>query len=184
MPTDDQTPGQEGAEQATELTGQQAQAATHSSDPLDDIQDPDARAEAKKFRAIARRNEKKDDTALAQAPATPSGDFVTKGDVARIVTSQAKDLVSEDVRANWDELTAIPLAGYDAMDPKSIARNMTERFALYAARKGTPTVNGAADLQVTKSLGTAGTAAAPASPDLHLPGYAKQKGPADWYAKP
>jgi len=91
-------------------------------------------------------------------------------------------MVSEEVRDQWDELTSIPLAGYDALDAKSIARNMTDRLAILAARKGTPKSHAGAGLQTMAMRGTAGsTTSAPAAkqpPNLKLPTQ-----PAEWYPK-
>lgn len=110
-----------------------------SGDPLDDIQDPEARAEAKKFRAIARRNADRPEAPKApQAPSQPAAG------VAKLVTFNAKQLVSDEVKANWDELQSIPLGGYDANDPESIAQNMTDRLAILKAKPQKQ--NGARDL--------------------------------------
>lgn len=121
---DDQNPDLGGAGEAVAPT---APATVPSGDPLDDIKDEAARAEAKKHRAIARRQGDKETPAPTPAPA-PSGD------VALTNKAVAKTLVSQEVRENWDELMSIPLGGYNANDPESIAENMTQRLAILKAR--------------------------------------------------
>lgn len=135
MQEDDvQNPGQGGAAEAIEGTEPEAQepqapeTKEPSGDPLDDIQDPAARAEAKKFRAIARRNVDKAEAPAPQAPSQPVES------VAKLVTFNAKQLVSDEVKENWEALQSIPLGGYDANDPESIARNMTDRLAILKAK--------------------------------------------------
>jgi hypothetical protein len=139
-----QNPGQGGAGEAvepTETPETQPEATPESApegsqpDPLDDIQDPAARAEAKKARAILRRNARKGDE--PEAPA-PQPTYAKADDVAKVVTTQAKALVSEEVREAWDELMKIPLAGVDPMDPQSIAANMADRFVLYKTKQTAP----------------------------------------------
>lgn len=144
----DLTQGQEGAGEAAEPTEEpQAQP---PADPLDAIQDETARAEAKKWRAIARREGKKPD---APAPAPAPSNSATKDDLALIVTNQAKELVDAEVREHWDELSKIPLGGFNAMNARSIADNMAQRLTLYKAQQKPS--NGAEDL--TKSPGVRGT---------------------------
>lgn len=116
-----QTPGQESAGEAVE-----PKVETPSGDPLDDIKDEAARAEAKKHRAIARR-EAKQEPAPAPAP-------VPSGDSGLTTKAVAKTLVSAEVKENWDALMEIPLGGFNANDPESIAQNMTERLAILKAR--------------------------------------------------
>lgn len=149
----DPTQGQEGAGEAVEPTDvTPSQEPTPSSDPLDDIKDPVAREEAKKFRAIARRAEKKADP----APTAPlPANVATTDQLAVLVTNQAKDLVSAEVRENWDELIKIPLDGYNHLDARSIAQNMSERLAILKERQAKP--NPAKDLSTSSGeRGTSG----------------------------
>jgi len=139
----DQNPGQGGAGEATAPTEPQVPAvepttpteptvpavepANPSGDPLDDIRDPVARDEAKAHRAIARRKAEPPVTpAPSQVPSPVSSD--------KTVTFLAKNQVSAEVKEHWDELLTIPLSGYDASDPESIAQNMTERLAILKLR--------------------------------------------------
>lgn len=127
-----------------------------SGDPLDDIRDEAVRAEAKRMRAVFQaqgRVSRKAPEAPAPAPAPAPSQPTEAGYVA---TTVAKTLVSEEVKANWNELLNIPLAGYNALDPESIAANMTARLAVYKAtqKPGNP----AKDLTTTQALGTPGSA--------------------------
>lgn len=78
---DDPNQGQGGAGGAVEPTAPVVTPEPNG-DPLDDIKDPVARAEAKKFRAIARRQDGKDDTPPAPTPEK----FASKDDLAILVT--------------------------------------------------------------------------------------------------
>lgn len=143
MSTDDQNPGEGGAGEAVEPTEPIApKEPAPSDDPLDDIKDPTARAEAKKFRAIARRNAK--DT---EQP--PVQEFAKKDEIAKLVTDRAKDLVSEEARELWDELSKIPLGGFDPLDARSIANNMEKRLTLHKASNPSKADNPAKDLATT-----------------------------------
>lgn len=107
-------------------------AETTSDDPLDDIKDPKARADAKKARAIHNRHK---DGETIEPPKAPTQDFVKKDDLAVLVTTQAKQLVTEEIRDNWDELSKIPLGGFNALDAHSIAKNMAERLVIFKSKK-------------------------------------------------
>lgn len=162
MPEEDvQNPASGGAGEATDTTAPQVvpEAPTPetpkepSDDPLDEISDPVARAEAKKFRAIARRQEKPE--APAQAPSKPVAPVADK-----TVTFMAKSIVSAEVKEHWDELMSIPLSGYDASDPESIAQNMTDRLAILRSRPAKQ--NPAKDLS-TSTVVNAKSGTAPAA---------------------
>lgn len=134
MPEDDvQNPGLGGGGEPTEPTEPTAptEPAAPSGDPLDDIIDEKARAEAKRDRAIARR--KAPPQAPAPAPSQPV--YASANDLALIVTNQAKAMVSAEVQENWDELIKIELGGYNPKDAQSIAQNMSERLAIYRTRQ-------------------------------------------------
>lgn len=151
-PTEPQAPA---AEPTTpqEPPAPAAEPANPSGDPLDDIRDPVARAEAKKYRAIARRK----DEPAPSAPPAPSQPAAPAAD--KTVTFLAKQAVSDEVREHWDELLSIPLAGYDATDPASIAANMTARLAVFKAQPQKP-ANPARDLAAdtgTRGRTTGGT---------------------------
>jgi hypothetical protein len=127
------TPGEEGAGEAAAPTVPAAEVTptpAPNADPLDDIKDEAARAEAKKFRAIARRQDKQIAVPSEPTPIAPSQDAL-----AKVVTNQAKQLVSDEVRDNWDELSKIPLQGFDPMDAQSIAKNMAQRLAIFKSEQ-------------------------------------------------
>jgi hypothetical protein len=143
---------------------------------LDDIQDPVARAEAKKHRAIARRNAEKPDPPAA---APLQGDFVTKKELAVTATNDAKELVSQEIRDNWDELLKIPLGGYNALDARSIAKNMASRLTIFKEGKTETPSNPAAPLQVNSGArGTQGASQAPNPKEP--PGFKQPVSPNEW----
>jgi len=136
MNEDEIIPGQEGTD--LELENDFEKDHDQGTDPLDLITDPDElRDEVKKFRAIAKRRASKEvkveEKPKEEKPATETN-FVTKADLARVATREAKELVGEDIVAVYDELLKIPLGGYDHLDAKSIAANLKERFAIFKAR--------------------------------------------------
>lgn len=154
---------------------------TQGDDPFDRIEDETVRDEAKKYRAIATRKDKKE--TKVEPTVQPTSNFVTKTDMAKIAVKEAKETASEEVKANWDELLNIPLAGYDNLDAKSIVSNMTDRLAIFKARpvvekKVDPTV----DLKTTQSLGT-GTGVAPKDKPKDPPNFNLPRQPEDWYPK-
>jgi hypothetical protein len=168
MTEDDvQTPGTEGAGEATDTTEEKQETADTQSDPLDDIQDPVARADAKAARAIARRSIKKDDKEgknekpEASAPA-PSQSVASKEELAVVVTNQAFELASPEVKEHWNDLLAIPLGGFNPMDARSIAANMAERLVILKAKpsKDNPTK------EITSSPGIRGTTGTPPSGEV------------------
>ncbi len=157
-----------------------------SSDPLDAIEDEVVRNDMKRLRAIDQRAKKR--KSEEQAPqdddtAVPPSTFATKDDLKLLATKEAKKLVAPEVKELWDELTAIPLGGYDPMDAESIATNMAKRLALYRidnpAKDDDPTKDLKTSPDTTTSKGKVlkktETKSAP------LPGYKEPAQPADWY---
>lgn len=146
-----------------------------SGDPLDDIKDPVERAEAKKNRAIARRLSKKDPEKPEKAPATSDP-------VAKLITFEAKKLVPDEVKAVWEDLYNIPLGGYDAHDPESIAKNMQQRYVIF--RQDNPVAKEDQTKDFTTDSGIRGSS--PKTNDTGekekpLPGLREAKQPEDWY---
>lgn len=181
MPTDDLDQGTVNGGEPVEPTEPTVptEPVTPSGDPLDAIQDPAVRAEQKKIRAIYQRNKGKFEDKPEPA-AQPTENFVSKNDLSKLVTGQAKEKVSAEVRDAWDELLKIPLGGYDPLDASSIAKNMEERLALHKARNPEKKNNPAAPLQTT--TGTVGAGSPPSAPSLEnrikLP-----RQPDSWYPK-
>lgn len=160
-----------------------------SSDPLDAIVDEKARNEAKAHRAIARRAAKREADADEDDDADDepvSSVYATKDDLKKMATNDAKKLVPDHVRDAWDELVAIPLGGFDAMDAESIAQNMQKRFNLYLMENPDKAPDPANDFTVTPHMpvgtggGTGKTKAAPVRP---LPNYREPAQPDSWYPK-
>lgn len=147
-----------------------------SNDPLDAIEDLEARAEAKRLRAIDRRKVKEEPKTVE-----PSA-YATKDDLKRMATIEAKKLVAPEVKALWDELTAVPLGGFDPLDAESIAKNMQTRYQVYLldnpADENDPTAVFTASANIPG--GGAGKTA-PKSESKPLPGYREPTQPTEWY---
>lgn len=157
-------------------------------DPLDLLGEDELRAEAKKLRAIATRKTKVEPVVKVEEPVktviTPTDDFVKKSDLARLAVSEAKVLVSEDVKEHWDDLINIPLSGYDNLDAKSIAANMTERLVIFNARNPKKEEKeDISDLSTTKATGTGSGPSDKKDKPKDPPNYKKPSQPEDWYPK-
>lgn len=186
---DDQNPGSEGGE--GEGVTPKAPVVTPpepSSDPLDAIVDEKARNEAKAHRAIARRLAKKGEEPAEDDDAEDepvSSVYATKNDLKKLATNDAKKLVPEHVREAWDELVAIPLGGFDAMDAESIAQNMQKRFNLYLIDNPDKAPDPANDFTTTPHMpvGTGGGGKPKAPVAKPLPNYHEPAQPDSWYPK-
>lgn len=161
-----------------------------SSDPLDAIVDEKARNEAKAHRAIARRAAKREESADEEDDAEDdqpdSSVYATKEDLKKLATNDAKKLVPEHVKDVWDELVAIPLGGFDAMDAESIAQNMQKRFNLYLMENPDKAPDPANDFTVTPHMpvGTSGgQSKLKAAPVRPLPGFKEPVQPDSWFPK-
>jgi len=160
-------------------------------DPFDKIEDEGLRADAKKYRAIAtRKSEKKEPVVEKKVEPVvvhaDTSDFLKKSDVAKLALQEAKDLVSDEVKEHWDELIAIPLAGYDNLSAKSIAQNMADRLVIWEARNPSKEKKeDVSDLKSTSANATGGGQGGDKSipkkdpPNFHLPLQ-----PKDWYKAP
>lgn len=105
------------------------------SDPLDDIKDPVARAEAKKYRAIARRNTK--EVPEAKVPAAPaSSEFLTKADFYKTNERVAIKAATADpeVKANWAEIVPFYTPRRGKETTEDIAEDIQDAITLYKAR--------------------------------------------------
>lgn len=155
-----------------------------TNDPLDAITDPEARAEAKRLRAIHRRQERKDKVKVEEKePITPSN-FATKDDLKLMATNAAKEKVAPEVKELWDELVAIPLGGFDPMSAESIASNMQKRFNLYKLEHPDETEDPTKKLTVSQDTGVKGGVKGKDSthaPQINLPGYKEPVPPSEWY---
>lgn len=155
----------------------------NGNDPLDDIKDEKARSEAKKFRAIARRVDKKEDTPPAVAPTHSPTEFVKKDEFQILITNQAKELASPEVREAWNELLSIPLGGFNANDPRSIAENMADRYDLYKKKAANRPVNPMADLATTPGIRGSAPVVSPKQKQTDPPRLAIPTKPSEWYPK-
>ena len=166
----------------------EAAPAEANSDPLDAIADEEQRAQAKRDRAIAQRVARReaDEAEPEEEPKEEpiSSNYVTKDDMKRRATTEAKDLVAPEILETWDELTKVPLGGFDAMDPKSIAKNMQQRYTIYLAENPAEGEDPTKDLQTSTHVPTSGGPKAKTSekkPAPTLPGYKESAQPEDWY---
>ncbi len=183
MIKDDQNPGQGGEEENVTPKDGEGEPSTPSSDPLDAIQDEEARAEAKRHRAIARRIEKKGEEEEEEEEQVPTQNFATKEDLKKLATNDAKKIVSDGVKQLWDELVAIPLGGFDPLDSESIAKNMEKRYALYIMENPDKATDPAVDFTTSPDMTANGSSfkgKKPVAP-RPLPGYKEPAQPSDWY---
>lgn len=178
--------------QELELEGADANQDIPGADPFDLIEDEGVRAEAKKFRAIANRKGKEKPPApiapKVEAPVINTSDFVTKKDLGVVAVNTAKGLVSDEVKDNWDALMGIPLAGYDSLDAQSIAKNMTERLAIFKARNpedGKKKKEDVSDLTTTKATGTGSAPSVDKKTEVkNPPNFNMPTKPESWYKTP
>lgn len=155
---------------------------TPSSDPLDAIVDEGDRAEAKKLRAINARHSDKEDEEEEEDEEVEenTSNYATKDDLKVMATNEAKKLVAPEVLAAWDELTKIPLGGYNGMDSGAIAVNMQSRYMLYQAQNpDAPDVT--KELTSSPNTPPSGGPAPKDKVSKPLPGFKESAQPADWY---
>lgn len=191
----DQNPGLDGAGKGAEdleleLEGgsDKSQDQGQGGDPLDDIKDPVARDEAKKYRAIARRNEKPDEKKPDEKPKgdAPSSEFLTKADFHK--ANERKAILSvtadEEVKANWDKIIPFYTPRRGKETPEDISEDIKDAIIIFKARN--PEVikdDSALELTgspVIKASGGTGKSAPKTQdpPNFHLP-----KPPSEWYGK-
>lgn len=156
-----------------------------TNDPYDNIEDDEARNEAKKMRAIARRQDRKVVEPVPVVAVTPeviASNFATKDDLKLMATNAAKEKVAPEVKALWDELVAIPLGGFDPMSAESIAANMQKRYGLYKYEHPEGGSNPTADLTSSPELPLGGTTEkSTKATEIKLPNYREPVGPSEWY---
>lgn len=183
---DDQTPELDGAsetavdlELAPEGTGETSDSKEPSGDPLDDIKDPVARDEAKKYRAIARRDKpevKKE---------APSPEYVTKQDFFKANEKKAvrEAIADPEVKAHWEEIKLLYTSRRGKETPEDIGEDIKDAIILFNARNPvTETDESARELTTTPVVKTGGTPPSKhiqKSPDL--PNFKTSTSPKDWY---
>lgn len=193
---DDLTPGLEGAEGAEDLTlspstpeGQtEGEGEGSGGDPLDEIKDEAARAEAKKHRAIARRLDKKAPEEKPDVAVPASQEFLTKTDFYKSNERKAvrEATANEDVKANWDKIIPFYTPRRGKETPEDILEDIQDAVTLFKARNPEVKVDdSAAQLQTTVvTQGTAaGVAPKKATDSPALPNYKLPTQPKDWYPK-
>lgn len=160
-------------------------------DPYDEIEDEAVRNRLKGLRAKERRDkralkdpvQKAEPVQKVEADAANPSNYATKDDLKRLATQEAKKMIAPEVKELWDELTAIPLGGFDPMDAESIATNMMKRYQLYRVdHPDAPDV--AKDFQISHTSSQTGGApqkVAPKADSKPLPGYKEPVTPDQWY---
>lgn len=153
------------------------------SDPLDDIQDPVARAEAKKYRAIARRTAKVPEAKQPAAPA--ASEFLTKADFYKTNERVAIRAATADpeVKANWAEIAPFYTPRRGKETTEDIAEDIQDAITLYRARHPEVVTDDSKNLltetAVIKTGGGPIGKTTPKTPDL--PGFKLPAQPSDWY---
>ena len=156
-------------------------------DPLDEISDEVVRAEAKKWRAIARRTEKKVEPKPAE-PIAPQPEFLTKADFHKANERKAVREATADpeVKANWSEIIPFysPRRGKDT--PEDIREDINDAITLYNARHATVAKDdSAAVLATTTVVKVGGGAISKETPKVpNPPNFKLPTQPKDWYQKP
>ena len=162
--------------------GEETPPAPTSKDPLDAIEDEAERAEAKRLRAIQQRLAKKGDE-FGEEPklASDPSNYATKDDLKVLATNDARKLVAPEVLEAWDELTKIPLGGYNPLDSGSIAENMKQRFVLYQQSNAAGS-DPAKDLTASNVTAPSGKAPVkPAGSPKEPSSFKEPVEPKDWY---
>lgn len=136
---DDQTleggDGEEALDLELELEDASGEATPEpGSDPLDDIQDPVARAEAKKYRAIARRTSKVPEARQPAAPA--ASEFLTKADFYKTNERVAIKAATADpeIKANWAEIAPFYTPRRGKETAEDIAEDIQDAITIYKSR--------------------------------------------------
>jgi len=157
---------------------------TESGDPLDAISDPDELRKIAKSRGVAykRVKEERDELKTNLAPTDPLHKPVTKQDLLVQNTQEAKNRVSEDIRANWKVLQDyVPVKYHGATSPDDIAKAMTVAYTTYLAENPAKAGDPGAALATDAGIkGGSQTVAANAAP-TEDPRFGKPKGPESWY---
>lgn len=161
-----------------------------NSDPLDAIEDEELRNDMKRLRAIDQRAKKKAKEAEAPQPkeeeeeTPPASNYATKDDLKLLATNDAKKMVAPEVKELWDELTKIPLGGYDPLDSESIAENMKKRYNLYLIENPADGDDPTKDLTTSPNTPPSSKGNDP-KPKKKVskdpPGYKEPVSPEDWY---
>lgn len=161
-------------------------------DPLDDIKDEVARAEAKKHRSIARRvdgKEKPEHKPEEQKPTVSSQEFLTKADFYKANERKAikQAIADPEIKAHWAEIIPFFSSRHGKETPEDILEDIQDAITLYKVRNPkTETDDSALDLTATPVVKTGGGIGDKKQipkvkdpPNFKLPSQ-----PKDWYKKP
>ncbi len=151
-------------------------------DPLDDITDPNTlRGEAKKFRSIAQRKDKPEETKV-ETP-VPTG-ALTHNDLVRINTKTAKGLVDAPVSEHWNELVEyLPPKYRNAETPDEIAKGMKVAYSAWQQDNPEAPANPGADLTTTPAVKRTSAKPAVSGERTTQPILPKSTTMTDWYPK-
>ncbi len=175
--------GAEGLEVVPEEVEETPTTPEPSGDPLDDIKDEAARAEAKKARAIARRQVKPEPA----QPATPSPEFLTKAEFYKSNEKKARVELEKDpeTKAILDKAIPYYVARNGKDTVEGILEDMGDALALYRIKNPVvetdDSARGLTSSAIIKAGGGSiekGTPKTPAPPNFKLPSK-----PSEWYAK-
>lgn len=157
-------------------------------DPLDDIQDEVARAEAKKWRAIARREERaKAEPKPEVKPAMPTQEFVTKADFHKANERKAILEFSKDpeIKAKWSDIVGYYTPRRGKETAEDIIEDIKDALTLYKARNPEQVSDDSAlalsASTVVKSGGGSADTQAPKLKDP--PNFKLPTRPHEWYPK-
>jgi len=183
---EDPSEGGETLELEPEITSKEP-----SGDPLDEIDDVElALAEAKKYRAIARRLEKKEETPVPTPEVkTDTSQFVTKTDFYKSNERKAiREIIADaEIKAVWNEIIPFYTPRRGKETPEDIKEDILDAITLYKARNpdALATDDSVDQLMTTPVVKTGGgtvdktTVKPKAPPNFKLP-----TSPDSWYKKP
>lgn len=157
-------------------------------DPLDEISDESARAEAKKWRAIARRTEKKPDEKPATPVAPAPSEFLTKADFFKSNERKAvREITADaDIKASWNEIVPFYTPRRGKETAEDIKEDIQDAITLWKARNPAALEKDSSADQLTvspvvKSGGGGSDKITPKPKDP--PNFKLPNQPKDWYAK-
>lgn len=195
MPTDDQTLEGDagGGAEDLELELESTETKELSGDPLDEMKDDveALRAEAKKYRSIAQRLEKKEvkpSIDIKPEAKADTSQFLTKQDFFKSNERKAIREITADaeIKANWNEIIPFYTPRRGKETPEDIKEDILDAITLYKARNpDAPAKDDSANDLTTSPVvktggGTVGktTPKAPVLSNFKLPTQ-----PSDWYPK-
>ncbi len=171
------------------------------SDPLDEISDnEELRKEAKKFRAIAQRKDKKPDPKPVEKKEIPKevpSDYLKKSDfelanqkkAIRLTTSisdgdsEEIKIAKKDLLENWEQVKMLyfPRRGKDT--PEDIMEDIQDAYVLFNLRRPkNEGDDGVADLSKTRII-PGQTVPTPQKVEKTPPNFNVSASPKDWYKK-